>query len=133
VHAAVRTINRRLSTALCAAHPGQDCTRGAREPRQLTLHLREAHDALTPARREQTTDAWKQAYAARGCGGHHLPGRRRLRHPHRRISGLAKTHLQIILKAAAVNLARADEWLRGTVRAGTRPNPLAALRQAAPV
>jgi len=37
-----------------------------------------------------------------------------------RYIGLAKTHLQHVLTAAAINLSRINDWLSGTPRARTR-------------
>ncbi len=108
------------------------CTRAAHEPRQLTLHEREAHHALTRARRDQTTDGWKRSYAARaGVEGTISQAVRGFGIRAARYQGLAKAHLQHVLIAAAINLARVDDWLRGIPSASTRPNKLAALRQAA--
>ena len=45
-----------------------------------------------------------------------------------RYLGLAKTHLQHILTAAAINLARLDNWFTGKKRAQTRVSRFAALR-----
>jgi hypothetical protein len=43
---------------------------------------------------------------------------------------LAKTHLQHVLTAAAINLARLDAWYTGKKRAHTRVSHFAALRPA---
>lgn len=110
------------------------CTRAAREPRQLTLHEREAHDALTRARCDQKTETWKQAYAARaGVEGTISQAVRGFGIRTARYQGLAKTHLQNVLTATAINLTRVNAWLLGTPIAGTRPNRLAALQRAAAV
>jgi transposase len=44
-----------------------------------------------------------------------------------RYIGQAKTHLQHLLTAAAINFVRVSEWLAGTPRAKTRRSPFAAL------
>ncbi|GAA2420208.1 hypothetical protein GCM10010404_93300 [Nonomuraea africana] len=48
-----------------------------------------------------------------------------------RYRGTAKTHLQHILIAAAMDLTRLDAWLTGTPLAPTRTSHCAALHQAA--
>src|SRR4051794_41601200 len=64
---------------------------------------------------------WRALYGARagieGClsQGVRLCGLRRSRYV-----GLAKTHLQHVATAAALNVARLDAWLRGRPRAATR-------------
>jgi hypothetical protein len=44
-----------------------------------------------------------------------------------RYAGLAKTRLQHLLTAAAMNFARLGAWFAGRPRAATRPSRLAAL------
>jgi transposase len=44
-----------------------------------------------------------------------------------RYTGLAKTHLQNVLTATAINLTRVVDWLEGKPRAPTRTSPFAAL------
>jgi len=44
---------------------------------------------------------------------------------------LARTHIQHVLTAAAMNLARVSRWLGDEPRAQTRRSPLLKLRQAA--
>jgi len=45
--------------------------------------------------------------------------------------GLAKTHLQHLLTAVALNVVRLGEWWLGTPPAKTRRSPFAVLRGAA--
>jgi len=45
--------------------------------------------------------------------------------------GLAKTHLQHLLTAVALNVVRLGEWWLGTLPAKTRCSAFAALRMAA--
>lgn len=47
-----------------------------------------------------------------------------------RYIGLAKTHLQHVLTATAINLIRAGNWLEETPFAKTRRSPFMALRPA---
>jgi transposase len=47
-----------------------------------------------------------------------------------RYRGLARTHLQHLATAAALNVVRLGEWFVGTPRAKTRCSPFAALKAA---
>lgn len=42
-----------------------------------------------------------------------------MRHPPRPLKGTAKTHLQHVLTAMALNLVRIDAWLSGTPLGGS--------------
>jgi transposase len=109
-----------------------DCTRAKREPRQLTLHRREVHDALDQARRMQETEQWKRQYALRsGIEATISQAVRGFGLRRSRYLGLAKTHLQHTLTAAAINLARVDAWLCGVPLALTRSHRAARLHAAA--
>jgi transposase len=103
------------------------CTRQKR--RSLTLHLEEQHHFLTQARQEQQTQTWQTAYAKRaGIEGTISAGVRSFGLRHSRYLGLAKTHLQHVLTAAAINIVRLDAWWLGQKRAVTRTSRFAALQ-----
>lgn len=107
------------------------CTRAKKEPRLVGLQAREQYEALHAARQRQTTDAFAQPYAPRaGIEGTHAQGIRRCGLRQARYMGLAKTHLQHIATAAALNVVRLGEWLAGTPQAQTRCSPFAALKAA---
>ncbi len=107
------------------------CTTAKIEPRELMLQPREQHEALQIARREQTGAAFRARYAARaGIEGTHAQGVRRCGLREARYLGLAKTTLQHVCTAAALNLIRVAEWLAGTPHATTRCSPFAALHLA---
>lgn len=123
----------RFATATCAPCAVRDqCTRSTRYGRQLTVRPQEQDALLERVRAEQSTDEWKERYAARaGVEGtvHQVvavAGARRTRY-----IGLAKTHLAHVLTAAAVNLIRLDAWWNETPLARTRISRLAALDLAA--
>lgn len=81
---------------------------------------------------EQSTDEWKDRYAARaGVEGtiHQAVAATGVRRT--RYIGLAKTHLAHVLTAAAINLIRLDAWWNETPLARTRTSRLAALELAA--
>ena len=114
----------------CALRPR--CTRGKREPRIIGLQAREHFEALQGARRHQKTEAFRANYAARaGIEGTHAQAINRCGLRRCRYIGLAKTHLQHVLTAAAINLVRVAEWFAGTPVAKTRCSRFAALQTAA--
>jgi len=113
----------------CHACPVRaQCTRSATGPRQLTLRPEAAHLALQVARARQTTPQFQAAYRARaGIEGTlsqavRAHGLRRARY-----HGLAKTHLQHILIAVALTLARVMAWLAGTPLGRTHQGAFARL------
>lgn len=106
------------------------CTRAKQEPRIVGLQAQEQYEALQAARHRQTTDACAQQYAPRaGIEGTHAQGIRRSGLRQARYIGRARTHLQHIATAAALNLVRLGEWLAGTPQAKTRVSPFAQLRE----
>ncbi len=116
----------RFSKAACQACPlRQGCTRN-RAGRRLKLSL--YHEAILAARANQRTALFKQEYARRaGIEGTisatvRSQGARRTRY-----IGLAKTDLQAILTAIAVNLRRTALWLMAERPATTRPPGLTCL------
>jgi transposase len=107
------------------------CTRAKKEPRLLGLQAWEQYEALQAARQRQTTDAFAQQYAPRaGIESTHAQGIRRCGLRHARYRGLARTHLQHLATAAALNVVRLGEWFAGTPRAKTRCSPFVALKAA---
>ncbi|MEU5307101.1 transposase [Streptomyces noursei] len=123
----------RFATATCAPCPVRDhCTRSTQYGRQLTVCPQEQDAVRERVRAEQSTDEWKDRYAARaGVEGtiHQAiaaAGARRTRYV-----GLAKTHLAHIFTAAAINLIRLDAWWNDTPLARTRTTRLATLDLAA--
>jgi transposase len=108
------------------------CTRSKREPRIVGLQSREHHEALQAARKCQETAAFREAYAARaGIEATHGQAVRRCGSRRCRYIGLAKTHLQNIITATAVNLVRIADWVNGIPTARTRCSWFAALQKAA--
>ncbi|MBV9174515.1 MAG: IS1182 family transposase [Chloroflexi bacterium] len=120
----------RFSRRDCSPCPVRtQCTRRRGEPRELVLQPRVEHEALWAARRHQQTDDFKVQYAARaGVEGTHAQAVRRAGLRRSRYIGLAKTRLQHIATAAAVNLVRINEWCSGTPLAKTRVSRFAALQ-----
>ena len=114
----------------CSLRPR--CIRGKREPRVIGLQAREHFEALQGARRHQKTEAFRASYTARaGIEGTHAQAVSRCGLRRCRYIGLAKTRLQHVLTAAAVNLVRVAEWCAGIPVAKTRCSRFSALQAAA--
>jgi len=104
----------------------QKCTRG--KARFLTILPEGAHEALQAARQRQETELFKEEYAVRaGVEGTisqavHARSMRRTRY-----RGLAKTHLQHVATAAAMNVMRVVNWLTDVPQSTTRKSRFAML------
>jgi transposase len=108
------------------------CTRSKREPRLIGLQAREQYEALQAARKQQGTADFQRDYAARaGIEATHGQAVRRCGLRRCRYIGLAKTHLQHIISAAAINLVRIGNWVNGIPTAQTRCSWFTALQKAA--
>jgi transposase len=127
------SINIRFKTNACAACAERaHCTRSTTAPRHLTVRRRPQWEALQEARRTQDPPDFKHRYAARaGIEGTLSQGVRIADLRRTRYIGLAKTHLQHILVAAALNLRRITDWLMDVPRGHTRTAPFVRLAQGA--
>ena len=104
------------------------CTKAKAEPRIIGLQPREYHEVLQEARQQQQTDTFRLQYAARaGIESTHEQALRRCGLRHCRYIGSAKTRLQHIVTAAAINLIRINDWWTSTPRGRTRQSRFAAL------
>jgi DDE family transposase len=123
----------RFDTATCRACPvRQACTWAKEAPRQLTVRLQAQHEAIQAARQRQETPEFKAQYARRaGIEGTHAQGIRRCGLRRTRYMGLAKTHLQHLITAVALNVVRLGAWWLGAPLAKTRCSPFTVLRGAA--
>jgi DDE family transposase len=109
------------------------CTRAKVEPRIVGLQVREPYEALQAARKRQTTEAFQHEYAVRsGIESTHEQAIRRCGLRRSRDIGLAKTHLQHLLTAIAINLVRLSDWWAGISPARTRCSPFAAWQWGTP-
>jgi transposase len=107
------------------------CTRAKTGARSLTLPSRAEHEAVQAARQRQATAQFAAEYAPRaGVEGTLSQGVRAFGLRHARYRGLAKTHLQHVATAAAINVVRLVDWLNGIPRAATRCSRFAALAPA---
>jgi transposase len=105
------------------------CTQSKREPRLIGLQSREHHEALQKMRLRQTTEEFRKSYAPRaGIESTHAQAIRRSGLRRTRYRGLAKTRLQHVITAAAINLLRITYWVNGTPIAHTRCSHFAALQ-----
>ena len=105
------------------------CTRSEKESRSLTLRPFAQHEAILHNRQQQKTQQWKQRYAQRaGVEGTVSQGVRAFGLRQARYIGLAKTHLQHLLTACAINVSRIYDWLTLTPLAKTRVSRFFALR-----
>jgi len=95
----------------------------------VTLRVQTDHEMLQRTRRLQTTPEWKARYERRaGIEGTISQGTRGFGLRRSRYIGEAKTHLQHILTASAINLVRFAAWQAGVPQAKTRTSRFAALR-----
>jgi transposase len=108
------------------------CTRAKTEPCTLTVRTQGYHAVLQAARQRQRTGEFKAQYAQRaGSQGMLSQGVRAFDLRRSRYLGLATTHLQHILIAAAINLVRVVACLTDPRPQKRRAAPVAALAFAA--
>jgi transposase len=118
-----------FAAADCIACPTRaHCTRAKTGPRTLTLQSRAEHEAIQAARQRQQTAAFANQYAPRaGIEGTLSQGVRAFGLRKARYRGLAKTHLQHLATATAINLVRLTDWVKQVPHATTRRSAFAAL------
>lgn len=115
--------------SVCSVCPvREECTQTKSQRRTITVNARPYHEALQAARARQETEAFKDEYKTRAgiegtiSQGVHVAGIRRARY-----KGLAKTRLQHLATAAALNVLRLGAWLLERPRAKTRTSAFMAL------
>ena len=108
------------------------CTSSKEARRSVYFLPRPEFEALNAARDRMQDPAWKERSRIRaGIEGTLSQGVRAFGLRRSRYIGQAKTGLQQVCVAAAMNAARAVHWLAGLPRAGTRVTRFAAVAQAA--
>jgi hypothetical protein len=101
---------------------------GSRRGRQLMLHPQAEQEALAAARAHHASRRGRRAYAIRsGIEGTVSQAVQALNLRRARYRGLAKTHVQAVATAAALNAARLSAWLAGRPLAPTRTSHFARL------
>jgi transposase len=104
------------------------CTRAKATPRSITVRPEPQHQAIRRARQRQLSPTFKKEYAARaGIEGTLSLGVHAFELRQARYRGLAKTHVQHVATAAAINLTRLFAWCQGLPRAQTRTSRFGAL------
>ena len=116
-HQLTRVKFKRVECEPCPAH--DQCTKHPR--RTLSFHEEDVFKTVQQRKRDQHTEEWRKRYGKRaGVEGTvsqcvFALGMRRSRY-----RGLAKTHLQFVLTAAAMNLTRVLNWHNEKPRSQTR-------------
>ncbi len=114
--------------AACRPCPARQLCTSARKGRQLTIPPRELHDVIIRARAGQVSSDWQQDYARRARAeatisqAAAVTGIRRSRY-----RGHAKTHLEHVYCATALNLYRLDAYWNNTPIDRKRTSHLARL------
>jgi len=117
-----------FSKAACRRCPSQPLCTHSPDARSITLRIPDEQRALDQARARQETPEFKSLYAQRaGIEGTISQGVRRFNLRRSRYAGQAKTHLQNILVAAAINLYRVYDWFCEVQPAQTRKSHFARL------
>jgi transposase len=119
----------RFSPSICRLCASQnDCTHAKSGARTITFLPQAQHTALQSVRLEQKTVEFQFRYALRsGIEGTISQGVRRFGLRCSRYIGLAKTHLQMVATAVAINLHRLFDWWEQKPRAKTRISSFAQL------
>jgi transposase len=108
------------------------CTPATSTRRHVHFHPRAEYEALKAARARMADPTWIERYRRRaGVEGTLSQGVRAFGMRRSRYVGLAKTGLQQVCTAAAINVSRVVHWLHGRPRAKTRVTRFAALAAAA--
>ena len=111
-----------FAKAVCSHCPSlSQCTTAKSKRRTLTLRPQALHDTLQHARQREKTPEFKGEYKKRaGIEGTISQGVRAFGLRYARYVGKAKTHLQHLATAAAINLERVADWFAGVTRERTR-------------
>jgi transposase len=119
----------RFSSKDCQPCPARSlCTRATKGGRQITVYAEPLYSLLQKLRTRQDTDAFRTTYNKRaGVEGTMSQAVRTANLHQARYWGLARTHLQHVATAAAINLTRLANWLSGSRPIVKRPTPFAKL------
>lgn len=119
----------RQDCLVCQAR--ESCTRSGSQGRSVRLRQEAEHEALQQLRQKVKTDEFKATYRKRAGIEGTLSRAVRNSDLHRtRYVGIHKTHLQHILTAVAINLARLAVWFSGVKPPLTRVSAFSSLAPA---
>ena len=120
-------INVVFAKAECSQCPSLSlCTTAQSKRRTINIKPQELHETLQHARQREKTPEFQAEYKKRaGIEGTISQGVQAFGLRHARYVGKAKTHLQHLATAAAINLERVADWLAGVVREKTRRSAFA--------
>ena len=115
-------INVTFAKSDCSICPSlKECTTAKGLRRTVNIKPREYYEALRDARQREQGEEYKKLYAMRaGVEGTISQGVRAFGLRRARYIGMAKTRLQHLATAAAINLERVADWLTGTPLESTR-------------
>jgi hypothetical protein len=118
-----------FNTSDCRSCPVRAlCTRSTKQGRNLKLPARPLYEALQEMRSFIASEEGRRVYAWRaGIEGTISQGVRSFGLRRTRYRGTAKTHLQHVATAVAINFDRIAAWLEGRPRAATRTSRFAGL------
>lgn len=117
--------------ACLACSQREKCTKSTSSPRTITIYPQPIYEVLQSARQRQKTDEFKERYKKRaGVEGTISVGTRTFGLRRSRYIGLAKTHLQNVATATAINLTRLGAWFDGVPKGQTRQSQFMALATA---
>ncbi len=119
----------RFSPTVCRACIYRlQCTQAKSGARTITFLPREQHEALQQVRKEQGSKSFWKKYAQRcGIEGTFSQAVRGYELRFARYIGLAKTNLQMVATATAINLHRLFDWWQRRPRSQTRTSAFAKL------
>ena len=126
-----QNITIKFAFADCSVCPSlRLCTRTQRPRRAITLRPEAQYKALQKARKRESTEDYRTEYARRaGVEGTLSEGIRAHGLRRARYIGLAKTHLQHLMTATAINCKRIHNWLNGAPHAATRTSQFVKLME----
>ena len=121
----------KFASADCSVCPSLElCTRSQRKRRTVTIRPEAQYKALEMRRHQEKTSAYKKEYARRaGIEGTLSEGVRAHGLRRARYIGLAKTHLQHLMTATAINVKRIHNWLNGMPQETTRTSQFVKLME----
>lgn len=119
----------RFNTSDCGPCKAQSlCTKAKRPRRKITIRPQAHNDLLQNMRNAQQTEEFQLRYATRaGVEGAISQAVVALAMRRSRYRGLAKTHLQHVATAAAINIKRLGNWWDGSPFSTTRSSQFALL------